>query len=128
MTYIKLKNGFILQVETGLNIPQDVANQDYTNYLAWVAEGNVAADEPATATVNVSRITRAQGKKQLAIAGLYAAAKALADDPDASDMARIGFYDDEYWLIDSPFVIGFAAALGLTAEQVQDMFNAAALL
>ena len=40
MTYQLSQDNTIFRIEDGAWIPQDPANIDYQEYLAWVAEGN----------------------------------------------------------------------------------------
>lgn len=95
--------------------------------LGATADGRPAwIDAHKPEPVNATRVTRASGKKQLIAAGIYDAAKAWVDDPTTPETARIGFYDEEYWVIDDEFVQLAKVKLKLTDKQLQDLFNAAA--
>jgi len=86
---------------------------------AWVVD---------TEPKNVNRITRAQGKKQLIISGMYQSVKNFIDKGDASEFAKVGFYDENYWLIDDEFTVEAAAKIGINPEQLQQLFNEASKL
>ena len=128
MTYLKLPNGYIKRCEDSAVIPPDKHNQDYLDYLSWVADGNVAEDEKLELRPPATRITRAQGKRQLIGVGLYATIKSWVDDPNASAVGRIGFYDEAYWVINDTFVKMAQEQLGLTDDELQTLFNDAATL
>lgn len=128
MSYIKLLNGYIKRCEDSAIIPPDNSNQDYSDYLDWVAEGNVADDEKLEPLPPTTRITRAQGKRQLLGVGLYDTVKSWVDDPNASEVGRIGFYDEAYWVITDTFVKMAQEQLGLTDDELQTLFNDAATL
>ncbi len=77
-------------------------------------------------SANVSRITRAQGKKHLLALGKYAFVKSAIDSELSSDAMQIGFYDEEYWLINDPFVLAAAELLVWNSDRLQHEFNEAA--
>ena len=128
MSYIKLNSGLIKRIYDSAIIPVDSANQDYMDYLTWVADGNLAEDEPDDLPINVLRITRAQGKKHLLAKGKYTNVKEYIDSENCTDSMRIGFYDEEYWLISDDFVLFVASLIGWDSVQLQDEFNQASKL
>ena len=128
MSYLKLSNGSIMRIVGSAVIPADSANEDYLEYLAWAAAGNVAEDMQLEPMPPATRITRAQGKRQLIGVGLYDPIKAWVDDPNASEVGRIGFYDEAYWVINDTFVKMAQEQLGLTDDELQTLFNDAATL
>jgi|1185.fasta_scaffold1731873_2 hypothetical protein len=46
MTYTLLASGSIQRDADGATIPQDSANRDYAEFLAWVAAGNTPRPAP----------------------------------------------------------------------------------
>lgn len=103
-------------------LPNQRRSADVNGYPILIDSGIVP-------TPNTTRITRAQGKKQLHAEGLYTFVKTAIDtDPEQPEMVRIGFYDEEYWVIDSPFVQSFKENLNLTDAKLQQMFNDASKL
>lgn len=74
-------------------------------------------------------ITRAQGKAILIIDGIWddvLTAVASIADPTQKALAEIAMHEQVTWLRDSPTLLMLAAALGLTEEQIDDMFIRAA--
>lgn len=74
-------------------------------------------------------VSRAQGKVALIQAGLWAQVLsfvAAIDDPLQKAVAEVALHDTSEWRRDSPFLAQAGAALGLTAEQLDDLFVAAA--
>lgn len=74
-------------------------------------------------------VSRAQGKVALIQAGLWAQVLsfvAAIDDPLQKAVAEVALNDTSEWRRDSPFLAQAGAALGLTAEQLDDLFVAAA--
>jgi hypothetical protein len=86
----------------------------------------VLQDPPPAKLIQVTRITRAQGKKHLLAKGKYGVVKDYVDSAQSTDAMRIGFYDEEYWLINDPFVLATAELLMWDSEQLQHEFNEAA--
>lgn len=74
-------------------------------------------------------VSRAQGKLALVGAGLWQGIVdyvALIDDPMDRAIAQAALYDTQEWRRSSPFLATAAAALGLTQEQLDGLFRAAA--
>lgn len=74
-------------------------------------------------------VSRAQGKVALIQAGLWAQVLsfvAAIPDPVERAVAEVTLHDTQEWRRDSPFLAQAGAALGLTAEQLDDLFVAAA--
>jgi len=96
--------------------------------LSVTAEGRPCwIDAPQPEPVNATRIKRAQGKTELVAAHLFDTVKLWIDDPATPELARIGFYDQEDWVITDEFVQLAKTKMKLTDKQLQDLFNSAAV-
>ena len=74
-------------------------------------------------------VTRAQGKAALITAGLWPgviAFVAAIPDPTERALAEVALHDTQQWHRSSPFFNAAATALGLTGEQLDNLFLAAA--
>lgn len=74
-------------------------------------------------------VSRAQGKLALVGAGLWQGIVdyvALIEDPMDRAIAQAALHDTQEWRRSSPFLATAAAALGLTQEQLDGLFRAAA--
>lgn len=74
------------------------------------------------------QVTRAQGKAVLIQMGLWQAVLdfvAAIQDPTQRALAEVALHDTQYWQRSSPFLNTAAAALGITQEQMDDLFVAA---
>lgn len=76
-------------------------------------------------------VTRAQGKAALIQSGLWASVVSYVDgieDPTQQALARVALDDTTEWRRDSPFLATAAAALGLTDQDLDGLFVAAAAI
>lgn len=74
-------------------------------------------------------VTRAQGKAALITAGLWPGVLAFVaaiPDPTERALAEVALHDTQQWHRSSPFFNAAATALGLTGEQLDNLFLAAA--
>lgn len=142
MYYSKQTNGFYTREIHGDNIPADaveITKEQHAALLQGQSEGKViAADEngypvlidPPPAPPHVpGQVTRAQGKAALITAGLWGAVESYVDGiADATDkaLALVALNDTTHWQRTSPFLNAAAQALGLTSEQLDDLFRQAA--
>lgn len=75
------------------------------------------------------QVTRAQGKVALIQAGLWQAVLDYVEgitDPTEKALADVALNDTTHWRRDSPFLNQAALAVGLSEEQLDDLFVAAA--
>jgi hypothetical protein len=73
-------------------------------------------------------VTRAQGKAALIQAGLWPAVQAYVQgiaDPTQQALAEVALHDTLEWHRSSPFLGAAAAQLGLTDDDLDDLFRAA---
>lgn len=74
------------------------------------------------------KVTRFQGKAALAQAGYLDTVEAMMADPLTPAVSRLAWTDAPTFERDSQTVIGMGGALGLTSEQLDDLFRLAATI
>jgi len=90
---------------------------------AWEVE----TAQPPAAPVP-AQVSRAQGKAVLIHLGLWQQALdfvAAIPDPTQKALAEVALHDTQHWQRNSPFLNQAADALGLTSEQMDDLFRTA---
>ncbi|QCN96675.1 hypothetical protein D3093_15150 (plasmid) [Azospirillum argentinense] len=139
--------GFVLRLADHAVIPPSEGNIDYQAYLAWVGTGNMATpfEPPAASTPVPASISDRQFFQQMAVDGYISQAEALAavktgnvpaillaliaDMPSgerfAAEMLLSGAttYERAH-----PLSVAIGEARGLTPEEVDAFFQAAAKL
>jgi hypothetical protein len=126
----------------------EISDEQYDDALAGMAAGKLVSIDGGFAMVDPPKpeeppalepeppgpptiVTRAQGKAALITAGLWDDVLAYVDgitDPTQQALARVALDDTTEWRRDSPFLATAAAALGLTDQQLDDLFVAAAAI
>ena len=97
----------------------------------WVRSGPGQPFEPPAAPARTvpDAVTRAQGKAALINAGHWPAVLAYVAsiaDPTQQALAEVALNDTTEWHRDSPFLAACADDLGLSSEQLDGLFIAAA--
>lgn len=90
----------------------------------WDGNGYIPAPPPVPQSVS-----RAQGKAALIQAGLWSAVVAYVDamtDPTDKALAEVALNDTTEWLRTSPFLNQAATALGMTEQDLDNLFIQAA--
>lgn len=90
---------------------------------------NMWADELLARNPVPDSVARAQGKAVLIGAGLWKdvlAFVAAIEDPTEQALAEVALHDTQRWNRNSPFLTSMKVALGLSDEQLNDLFIAAA--
>ncbi len=118
----------VIRLSDGAWIPNDPANTDRAAFAAWLAAGNTP--EPADPIVPVvpQSVTPRQARLALLQIGkLDAVSAALAAIPDPAQRTAAQI-EWEYAAVierNSPLVTSLAAGLGLTAADIDALFEAA---
>lgn len=108
--------------EDGLVIPRDPLNRHYQEFLAWEAEGNVA--EPLEVPVLIPSVTPAQAKLALDDSGLLDDVETVVNNHPVRAV-KIWYENANYWERGNPYVQALGIELGLTEEQIDELFVAA---
>ena len=118
----------VIRLSDGAWIPNDPANTDRATFAAWLAEGNTP--EPADPIVPVvpQSVTPRQARLALLQIGkLDAVSAALAAMPDPAQRTAAQIEWEYATVIErnSPLVTSLAAGLGLTATDIDALFETA---
>lgn len=136
--YSAQENAFYLPDLHGENIPLDaveISNAEHSTLMSGQAHGKrIAADEngypilqdpPPAQPYVPQQVTIAQGKASLIMAGLWQdvldAVEAI-EDPVEKALAEVGLNDATHWERSSPMLNMLATALGLSEEDLDDLF------
>lgn len=116
----------IIYRDDGMWIPANIANTDYQQYLAWLAEGNTPEPYVAPPPTIPQSVTRFQALATLAAGGWLDTVYVYIDNLPRSNITRLAFENATDWERTSPTVNALAQMLGLSDAQVDDLFVAAA--
>jgi hypothetical protein len=106
--------------------PGDIYKDSDTEYR-WYAPGEIVRPEPDANPVP-QVVDAIQGLKALDAAGMSAAYEQWANDPKRTFLERAFIQREQRWRRDDRTLMAGAAALGLTAEQLDGLFVLAATL
>lgn len=144
MFYSESTGGFYATEIHGNNIPTDaveIASEQHAALLEGQSEGKlITADEngfpvlidpPPAPPYIPQQVTRAQGKMALIAAGIWDDVLDYVngmESPVDKAMAEVALNDTNNWRRDSPFLTQAASEIGLTSEQLDDLFQQASLI
>ena len=103
--------------------PGEIYKDSDTEYR-WYAPGEIVRPEPPANPVP-QEVTVLQAMKALDAAGISAAYEAWANDPARTFLEKAFITRAQAWRRDDPVLASGAEALGLTAEQLDDLFRLA---
>lgn len=135
MMYQETGENWVYCVDTQSRIPKWADEErteftpGWTAYEAWLAEGNTSLSPNEDQLVewrSKQSITRLQARLALIDEGLWEAVMAFAAQADARTQAF--FEDAQTWKRQDPTLIAAAPLLGLSAEQLDQLFKLAATL
>lgn len=137
MLYSPTKNGFYSNDLHGDGVPSDsivISPEYYCELMNGQSQGGIICLNdnghpiivfPTENKIKVSYVSRAQGKAALIRSGLWQGVLDYVDSiPDATEkaLAEVALNDTTHWQRTSPFLNAAAEALGLTQEQLDDLF------
>ena len=122
--YQLFQNSVVL-VEQSMEIPFDLGNTDYQQYLEWLAEGNTPEPYVPPPPPIPQTVTRFQALATLAAGGWLDVVHTYMDALPRNNVQRLAFENATDWERTSPTVNALAAMLGLSDAQVDELFVAA---
>lgn len=128
MRLVQIEGGKVINASIGAqgqDIPDGWTASD-TAQIGWdVVDGEPVAPVPSAPVVTIpDRVSRFQARAALMQAGLLAQAEAAV--AQAGPLAQLAWNDAAEFRRSSPTMNALAPALGLTAEQIDALFIAAA--
>lgn len=115
----------IIRSADGAFIPNDPANTDYQQYLAWLAEGNTPEPYVAPPPPIPQTVTRFQALAILAAGGYLDTVRTYINTLDPNNVQRLAWENAADWERTSPTLNALATMLNLTSTEVDDLFVAA---
>lgn len=120
----------IFRITDGAHIPADPGNIDYQAYLAWLAEGNtpstIQSESPKSPVPQ--EVTRFQLRTAFLQAGLLEDVDAYMAGQTTDTLVRLALQDAQTFKRNGPIVQALQAHLGLTDEQLDDIFRFASTI
>lgn len=118
----------VVRLSDGAFIPADMANSDYQQYLQWLEAGNVPEPaDPALPTIP-QEVTRFQALAALHLAGLLEQVEAIMADQATDMLTVLAWKNTQEFKRTSPMVLNMVQALGLSDEQLDNLFITASTI
>lgn len=116
------KSGEIAAIVDGVRatIPDDMTNRHRVMLAEWVAGGGKIAPYTPPPALIPQKVSRFQARAALLMEGLLATVEAAISDADP--LVQMAWADAQEFQRHSPTINAMATALGLSDEQVDDLF------
>lgn len=115
----------VVRIEDGARIPADLSNVDRIAYEQWVENGGMPEPADTFPPLVPQEVSRFQGRAALIQAGHMAAIQAFIDQPDTDIMVKEAWANVTVFRRQSPMMTTVATVLGLTEQDLDNLFIAA---
>ena len=110
------------------SVPYPLSDGQIPNQVQeWLDEGNAISPYVAPPSPQVTQVTAYQAKIQLSRSGLYDSVVTTVNTSDNPEL-KIAWEVATSFERNSPFILALQPELGLTDEQVDDLFQQASLI
>lgn len=125
----RLHTAGVIRISDGMQITR--RHSDWPAYLAWLAAGGIPQPAPPGPAPEPQNPVPASVSRFRALAALHAAG--LLDQVEAvvstlDPLAQLAWDEAATYRRDSPILLAVARQIGLTVQQVDDLFRQAAAL
>ena len=130
MSFKILNENCILRLTDNTSFPSKDGNADYAEYKRWLALGNTPQEADAPTTPRITHVTMRQARLALLGAGKLPAVNAAiaAMQGAQGEAARIEWEYSQEVQRDRGLVSALSSQLGMTEEQLDALFTAAAAI
>lgn len=101
---------------------------DYGAVAAYVAPPEPTMEELLEKERAAMVVSRFQARAALHVAGLLPSVQTVMDAPETDALAKLAWEDAQEFRRNSPTIAALSTALGLTANEVDELFRAAAVI
>jgi hypothetical protein len=119
------ENGAVLRIADNAFIPDDEQNGDWLEYQSWLNQGNIPSEIDLSTAQVPQEVSRFQGRAALIQGGYMAAIQAYIDQPTTDIMVKEAWANVTVFRRQSPMMQTVAQVLGLSEEDLDNLFIAA---
>jgi hypothetical protein len=126
MYKINTANGDITRLSDGFVITAPYDEPEYLEYADWVIAGNTPEEFYQEVKVVPETVSRFQARAALYVSGYLATIEQVMQDINTPMLSKLAWQDAQEFRRDSTLANSMGQFLGLTSDQLDDLFIQAA--